>query len=120
MNIQGQMSIAKTFRLSNADIRSIRLAREIILQDIQNPPTLPALATLAGVNEFKLKYGFRMVFSNSVYRYLSEHRLEVAKQDVLEGYKSMTEIAYDTGYTSLSHFSNAFKKKFGVSPVKMR
>lgn len=110
----------KTVRLSTADIRNVRLARDIILEDIRNPPTLPALAIRAGLNEFKLKAGFRQVFANSVFGYLSDHRLELAKQDVLEGYKSLTDIAYETGYASLSHFSHSFKKKFGISPVKMR
>lgn len=110
----------KPFRLSHADIRKVRLAREILLRDIQSPPTLSALAALTGLNGFKLKAGFRAVFSNSVFGYLSEYRLQLARCDVLQGNKSITAIAYDMGYTSLSHFSNAFRKKFGTSPLKMK
>lgn len=110
----------RPLKLSAADIAKIHLAREIITADIQHPPSLTSLARLTGLNEFKLKAGFKTVFSTSVFGYLNDYRLELGRKQVLKQNKSLTEIAYETGYASLSNFSNAFKKKYGVSPLKIR
>lgn len=103
-----------------ADVQKIYLARDILLHDLGNVPSLSNLSRLTGLNEFKLKSGFKKIFGNTVFGYLSEHRLELSQQWLREGEKNLTEIAADAGYSSLSHFSNAFRKKFGVSPGKMR
>ena len=42
----------------------------------------------------------------------------MAKNHLLENNKSISQIASDLGYSSLPHFSYAFKKKFGLSPAK--
>jgi len=46
--------------------------------------------------------------------------MSMAKRLLLGTDKSAKEIAYQTGYSSPQHFSNAFKKKFGVSPKSVR
>jgi AraC-like DNA-binding protein len=75
---------------------------------------------MAGLNEFKLKKGFKETFNQTVFEYLSDVRLETARNDLLNTGKSVTEIACELGYSSLQHFSAAFSKKFGVSPKKMK
>lgn len=113
-------SSSRSFKLSPADLSKIYLARDIITQEVINPPSLTVLARLTGLNEFKLKAGFKSVFSNSVFGYFNDYRLDLGKKQVLKNNKSLTEIAYESGYASLSNFSNAFKKKYGVSPLKIR
>jgi AraC-like DNA-binding protein len=71
---------------------------------------------VAGINEFKLKKGFKETFGVTAFGYLADVRLGLAKDDILAGRRSATEIAFALGYSSLAHFSHAFKKKFGVSP----
>jgi AraC-like DNA-binding protein len=106
--------------ISSTDKEKIYYARDILLARLQTPPSLPELSRLAGLNEFKLKTGFKQVFDNTVYGYLNEHRMASARQLVLEGNRSLTDIADTFGYSSIQHFSNSFRKKFGVSPGKMR
>lgn len=106
--------------ISNTDKEKIYYARDILLAQLQEPPSLQELSRLAGLNEFKLKTGFKQVFDNTVYGYLNDHRMEAARQQVLEGSQSLTDIADTFGYSSIQHFSNSFRKKFGVSPGKMR
>ncbi|HTE23198.1 helix-turn-helix domain-containing protein [Flavitalea sp.] len=101
------------------DLECLKYAREYILNNIESPPALTALAKIVGINEYKLKRGFKEVFGNTVFGYLSDARLELAKNDLLRGDKTSTEIASGFGYSSLQHFSNAFKKKFGFSPNKL-
>ena len=106
--------------LSHADMQKVREAREILLADLQNPPSLSALARQTGLNEFKLKSGFRKMFGLPVFAYLKEHRLELARELIRGGGKSVTEVAYETGYSTLQHFSNEFRKKFGLSPGSLK
>ena len=56
----------------------------------------------------------------SAFQYVADVRLGLAKEDILAGRKSITQVAFELGYSSLPHFSNAFKKKFGVSPNKVK
>ena len=60
------------------------------------------------------------MFGNTVSGYLSETRLEIAKNDLLENKKTASEIALELGHSSVQHFSKAFKKKFGSSPNKLK
>lgn len=98
------------------DKERILYAREYLLEHINCPPSLIELSRLAGINEFKLKKGFKEMFGNTVFGYLSDARLEIAKTELIGKKKSATEIAFNLGYSSAQHFSNAFKKKFGISP----
>ncbi|MRG45578.1 helix-turn-helix domain-containing protein [Chitinophaga sp. SYP-B3965] len=107
-------------KLSRTDEERIYHARDLLLAHAQDPLSLMDLARKAGINEFKLKSGFRKVFDTTVFGYLSDHRLEQAKQMMREGIFSFTDIADELGYSSLQHFSNAFRKKFGVSPSELK
>ena len=98
----------------------ILFARDYLLKNIDYPPTLTELANIAGINVFKLKRGFKETFGQTVFEYLAETRLELAKNDLLHTEKSVTEIAFELGYSSLQHFSGAFKKRFGVAPGGVR
>lgn len=107
-------------KLFPADIRKVHMAREILLHDLQNPPSMALLARQAGLNTFKLKTGFKQEFGNSVFGYLKNYRLEQARDMIREGDKTVTAVAYETGYSTLQHFSNEFRKKFGISPKGMK
>lgn len=109
----------KTYVNKEYDKERILFARDYLLKNIDCPPSLSELSKSAGINEFKLKKGFKETFNKTVFEYLSDVRLEVAKNDLLEKKKSATEIAFELGYSSLQHFSSAFKKKFGISPSKV-
>ncbi len=100
------------------DKERIVFARDYLLTHMDAPPTLIQLAAIAGINEFKLKRGFKELFNDTVFGYLAEVRLEMGRRALLQKQKTVTQIAFELGYASLQHFSAAFKKKFGVSPAK--
>ena len=102
------------------DYERVIFARDYLLKNMDVPPSLTELALIAGINEFKLKKGFKETFNQSVFQYLSNTRLETARTYLLEGSKTPTELAFELGYSSLQHFSTAFKKKFGVPPNQVR
>ncbi len=106
----------RTPPLAPADVERVRHARELLVNDLENPPGLPELAVLAGINEKKLKLGFRQVFGTSVFGYLREHRLHKAHELLRQGGCNVTEAAYAVGYQNLSHFSRVFRERFGILP----
>jgi AraC-like DNA-binding protein len=105
---------------SPRDQESILDAREYVRNHLEQPPSLLELAKIVGINEYKLKRGFKEMFDNTVFGYLSEARLELGKRELADGNKSITEIASSLGYASVQHFSAAFKKKFGSAPTRMK
>lgn len=107
-------------KLSASDIAKLNLAKDFILADISYSPSLEEIAFEAGINVYKLKVGFKTLFGHSVFNYLREKRMELAYQETLKREQSLTEIAYMTGFASISHFSDAFKKRYGVSPGQLR
>lgn len=102
------------------DRERLWFARDYLVQHLALPPSLPELARLAGLNEFKLKKGFKELFGQTVFGYLSDYRLADAKAQLQERQKTASELAFELGYSSVQHFSAAFKKKFGVSPTALR
>lgn len=109
-----------TFVRTPYDRDQLFFAREHLLQNLENPPTLSALAKLAGLNEYKLKHGFKELFNTTAFGLVAEKRLELARTYLLDQHKTVGEIADMLGYSSIQHFSSAFKKKFGCSPNKAR
>ncbi len=106
--------------LKSDDIDRIYQARAILMQNSQHPPSLLALAHQVGLNDYKLKQGFRQVFATTVFGCLHQYRMEQARQ-LLETKQLSVEIAAQTvGYASLSSFHRAYKKHFGVNPGTYR
>jgi AraC family transcriptional activator of pyochelin receptor len=97
------------------DEERLRFARDYLVQHVDLPPSLPELARIAGINEFKLKRGFKELFNDTVFGYLAEYRLQRAVEMLADGH-SATAAAFELGYASLQHFSAAFRKRYGVSP----
>jgi len=69
----------KTVARTDYDRDRIHYAREYVIQHIDTPPSLSELARVAGLNEYKLKYGFKEIFRTTVFGYLAEKRLELAR-----------------------------------------
>ncbi len=108
------------FIKSEKDKRKLIEAKELLELRIDNPPTIVELSKLIGMNEYKLKKGFKELFGTTVFGFIHKCRMSLAKKLLLGTDKSAKEIAYCTGYSSPQHFSNAFKKQFGVSPSSVR
>ncbi len=102
--------------LTVGDQEKMWKAKAILDANLENPPSILELARLVGVNEFKLKNGFRQVHGTTPYKYLSDQRLEMARSLLSERRMNVTEAAVAVGYSSLSHFAKIFREKFGVNP----
>ncbi|HLP49662.1 MAG TPA: AraC family transcriptional regulator [Chitinophagales bacterium] len=100
------------------DRERLEFARTYIASQAANPPSLPELSRIAGINQLKLKMGFKEVFGNTVFGFLNEYRLQKAQEEIALGTKPMAKIAFELGFSSPQHFSTAYKKKFGRAPGK--
>jgi AraC-like DNA-binding protein len=101
------------------DLEKILLAREILLSMLDRPPSLKELSKKAGINEFKLKNGFKELFGTTVYRLLRDKRLERARALLEQDRLNVSEAACAVGYSNPSHFAAAFKEKYGVNPSEV-
>ncbi len=109
----------KTAHLNSQDIEKIHLAREILIKNMENPPSLIQLSRQIGLNDFKLKKGFKEIYNNTVFGFLREKRMEKARQLMATVEMNVTEIAMEVGYNAPSHFAAEFKKKYGLSPSEV-
>lgn len=98
--------------------RQLLIAREYLLSDLSQPPTIVQLARETGLNQLKIKRGFKTLFGISVYALFQRERMERARH-LLQS-RSVTETASLLGYSNMSHFSDAFRKQFGTLPSEAR
>lgn len=115
--ISKQSSSART--LKKEDVDRMHMARDIIVQNLNSPCTLIDLAHQVGTNDAYLKSQFKQVFGTTVYGYLQSIKMAHARELLDQG-KSVSEVAYLTGYKHTAHFTRAFKKYYGFAPGKMK
>lgn len=106
--------------LTGQDKELLRYAKKLLLEDVQNPPTISQLARLVGLNEDKLKKGFKIEFNNTVFKTLTEYRMQQAMENIQKYDVSVTKAAHDAGYENVSKFISAFRRTFGKTPGMMR
>jgi len=102
--------------LSRGEMEQLHEARHVLFERMADPPGIAELAALVGLNQFKLKKGFREVFGASPYEALRGHRMEVARTLLLDGDMTVSMVASSVGYTNMSHFIDTFRKRFGATP----
>lgn len=106
------------FLIDEDNVRKIKMAKEIAIQHMANPPSLQELADEVDLSLKKLKEGFKEIYGNTVYAYILDHKMEFARKLLEKGNKNVNEIGLTLGYSTASHFIAAFKKKFGTTPKK--
>ncbi len=103
-------------KLSPQDKRNLFYAREMLVKDITMPPTIAELSKRAGINQLKLKKGFKLEFGTTILDYFNRYRMEKALEILKSGEKNISETAGHIGYVNVSHFIHSFKKRFGMTP----
>lgn len=103
---------------SPEDIACLQEAKSIVVNNLQAPCSLIELARKTGLNDFKLKKGFKALFGHTVFGYIAKLRMETAHQ-LLRTNKSVSEVAEIVGYKNPHHFTAAFKKHYGLLPSQV-
>jgi AraC-like DNA-binding protein len=107
-------------RLTRADRDRLQEARQVLECRMDDPPSIPHLARLVGLNTTKLKRGFHVEFGMTVFRYLHQMRMRKAVMLLLETDLNVSEVAWEVGYSNVSAFSAAFKQEMGFSPSRLQ
>jgi AraC-like DNA-binding protein len=107
------------FLANEADRDKIIKAREILIQQIGEPITIKELSRKVAMNECYLKKGFKEMFGTTIFDFYQSQRMEHAKYLLYEKGLSVTDVALMLGYSSISHFSTAFKKHTGLKPCEL-
>lgn len=111
--------ISCKFLANEADREKIIKAREVLLQHIGEPITIKTLSRKVAMNECYLKKGFKELFGTTIFDFYQSQRMEHAKYLLYEKGLSVTEVSALLGYSSISHFSTAFKKHTGLKPCEL-
>jgi AraC-like DNA-binding protein len=106
------------FLIDEENVLKIKKAKEIVINNMAEPPGLQELAGLVGLNIKKLKIGFKQIYGASVYSFLFDYKMETARKMLDSGSYNVNEVGLQIGYSTSSHFIAAFKKKFGTTPKK--
>jgi AraC-like DNA-binding protein len=113
----GQQQPARQRRpLSARETNAVQEARERLLADMRQPPTLGDLATAVGLTEKRLNTGFRLLFGATAFETLRNERLEHAAIALRSAEVTLKEIAFRVGYNHVTNFISAFTARYGHPP----
>src|SRR5580658_2177261 len=99
---------------------NITRAREYINANHTEDLSLSAVAQAAHMSVFYFCKQFKKATGLSFTDYLNRVRIEKAKQQLLKPNTRVSEVAYEVGFQSLTHFNRVFKKLSGESPTTYR
>ncbi len=91
--------------------------RAILLNDLKNAPTIETLSRKVGLNQQKLKRGFKLAFGKTINEFLREERLKAAREMLSQGNPTVRYVASAVGYDNASYFARRFQERYGVYPV---
>lgn len=111
--------ISCKFLSNEADREKVSKAREILVQQIGEPITIKQLSRKVAMNECYLKKGFKEMFGTTIFEFYQGQRMEHARYLLYEKGLSVTDVSLLLGYSSISHFSTAFKKHTGLKPCEL-
>jgi len=94
-------------------------ARAILLEHIGDPITIKELSRKVAINECYLKKGFKVMFGTTIFDFYQDQRMEHARYLLYEMGMTVSQVSAQLGYSSISHFSTAFKKHTGLKPCEL-
>ncbi len=103
-----------------SDIEALHAVREYMDTNYDQSCSILDLSRKVGINQMKLKTGFKELFQTTVFGYLSDLRMQEAKRLLLDHNLPVAEVADKVGYKHPHHFTAAFKRKFGVTPSALK
>jgi AraC-like DNA-binding protein len=100
--------------------RRLLRARDAMDRTYAQPLNVRAVAAVAYVSEAHFIRTFRAVFGETPHRYLQRRRVERSMFLLRETDRSVTDICFDVGFTSLGTFSRTFRAIVGETPSDYR
>ena len=100
--------------------RRLWRARSLMDSSFDRPLNLEALSREACFSRFHFIRLFKRVFNKTPHQYLTEKRIERAKELLAQSRLSVTDVCLEVGFQSLGSFSALFHKHVGTSPIIYR
>jgi AraC family transcriptional regulator len=100
--------------------RRLHVARDFIEACFLDNLDLTGIADVVNMSPHHFLRLFKEAFQITPYQLVIARRLERAKQLLLTGNSSVTDVCFDLGFESLGSFSRDFKRRFGVSPSQLQ
>ena len=107
-------TVKSTLKFQSID--RIYQARDILANQLENPPSITELTKQVGISELTLRRGFRELFGTTVIGYLTSLRIEKAELLLWEKKLSVAEVSNLVGYSHLGYFAKVFKRQLGITP----
>jgi AraC-like DNA-binding protein len=101
-------------------VAAVETARSYILSRYREQLSLSSIAAASGMAPSTLCESFPQVAGVPVWRYVQRLRLQDAALALAEGEENLSRLALDLGFSSHSHFAQAFRTQFGISPSRFR
>ena len=108
------------FLTNEENFKKIKKAKDIIIENMTNPPSLVELSEEINLSLKKLKEGFKKIYGKPVYQFLIEYKMELAKKLLSDNNYNVNEVSIKLGYSTASHFITAFKNKYGLTPKNFK
>ncbi len=105
---------------SSLDPEPVRLAKAYIMQHLAEPMSLDAVAASVNISPFHFCKVFKRATGMTFTDFVSHARVEKARRRLMRPDARITEIAYDVGFQSLSHFNRSFRRIIHESPTEYR
>ena len=105
---------------SEATNRRLLRARDAMDRSYAQPLDIPTLSRIACVSQAHFIRTFRATFGETPHRYLQRRRVERSMFLLQETDRSVTDICFDVGFSSLGTFSRTFRDIVGESPTAYR
>ena len=102
------------------EMRRLRRARDQMDREYAQPLDVAALARTALMSQAHFSRKFREAYAETPYSYLMTRRIERAKALLRRGDRSVTDVCFEVGWSSLGSFSARFTEVVGESPSDYR
>ncbi len=99
---------------------AVEEAKLLVNANVERPPRLGTMAATLGCSPFHLSRIFRQTTGVSLRGYLGRLRARLAAERLSRGAPDLTELALDLGFADHAHFTNAFRREWGVAPSRLR
>ena len=119
--LTGLLAGTRRMPSDNPKLKAIaETARELLIAELTNPPSVAELAQRVGVNSLKLQRLFHQYFNNTPYGVLTEYKMQQAYYLLQHSQRQISQIAYELGYKHPNNFTTAFIRYYGVSPKQIQ
>ena len=99
-------------------VGSIQAVHQYLQENFRTRITLANLCFLFGINKTALCQGFKEIYGTTILNYINDLRIAEAKNFLVQGDRSITEISEALGFSSVHYFCRLFKKSTQLSPTE--